>query len=91
MTRVAVIGNAGGGKITLSRALCAAKGVLLHEPEGCPLPRMTWRMIQVIWRVHTQMRPKLAEMVGRCGEGKRVFHLRSPRELRRFLRQHCRT
>jgi len=148
MTRVAVIGNAGGGKSTLCRKLSAALGIELfvidyiqwrpgwvptpqdevrrahdqilarerwivdhplhvhywwaikrqaaslvrEQPgiaPGCPLPPVTWRMLKLIWHVHKHMRPRLLSLVERYRVGRQVLHLRSPRELRGFVRQHA--
>jgi adenylate kinase family enzyme len=170
MTRVAVIGNAGGGKSTLCRKLSAALGIelfvidyiqwrpgwvptpqdevrrahdqilarerwivdgwgpfdtiearfaaadtiiLVDHPlhvhywwaikrqaaslvreqpgiaPGCPLPPVTWRMLKLIWHVHKHMRPRLLSLVERYRVGRQVLHLRSPRELRGFVRQHA--
>lgn len=172
MTRVAVIGNAGGGKSTLCRQLGRAKGlplyaideiqwkpgwvaapaeeveqkhqVLLDEerwiidgwggwdtiqarfnaadaiifvdhplwvhywwaikrqfmclfrsrpdgPAGCPMLPMTWRLLKMIWTIHRDARPRLLELVESYRSHKQVFHIRSPRELRRFMREHCQT
>jgi adenylate kinase family enzyme len=170
MTKVAVIGNAGGGKSALSRKLSQAQSLPLHEvdrvqfrpgwvptpaedikawhddlmrqdrwlidgwggwdniearfaaadtiilvdfplrihywwsikrqfkslfrprpdgPEGCPLLPVTWLMMKVIWMVHRKMRPRLLELTDRYREGKTLHHLRSPKELRRFLREYA--
>ncbi len=170
MTQVAIIGNAGGGKSTLSRRLSQVIGLPLHSidliqwkpgwiaapaeevrqkheailsqekwiidgwgdwdniearfaaadtiilvdfplyihywwamkrqfmclfrprpdgPEGCPMLPMTWRLLQLMWMIHYKMRPRLLEMAGSLPSNNRVFHLRSPRELRRFVREHC--
>ena len=170
MTNVAIIGNAGGGKSTLSRRLSQAIGLPLHTidliqwkpgwvatpaeelqqkheailaqdrwiidgwggwdniaarfdaadtiilidfplyihywwamkrqfqcifrprpdlPEGCPMLPMTGRLIKLMWTIHHQMRPRLLNMVKDLHSEKQVFHIRSPRELRRFIREHC--
>lgn len=170
MTKVAVIGNAGGGKSTLSRALAQARGLpyfavdriqwrpgwqlvpadefarahadlLLRDswiidgvgpwddierrfddadtiifvdhplwrhywwaakrqvasifhgrldgPEGCPMLPVTLRLFKMMWRVHRDLRPKLRAAIAARHAGKRVFHLRSPRELARFRELYC--
>lgn len=58
-------------------------------PEECPMLPVTWRMLQVIHRVHHTMRPRLLDLVERYRGEKQIFHIRSPRELRRFLQEHC--
>jgi adenylate kinase family enzyme len=58
-------------------------------PEGCPMLPMTWPLLKMIWTIHATARPKLLKAVRRYRDDKRVFHLTSPRELRRFVRQYC--
>jgi len=170
MTRVAVIGNAGGGKSTLSRRLSQARQLPLYPidrlqwrpgwvpapreefarqhaglveqdrwiidgwgpweaiparferadtiivvdhrlpvhywwaikrqvrcifrprpdgPPGCPMLPMTWPLLKMIWTIHHVSRPRLLELVDTFRDRKRVVHLRSPRELRHFVREHC--
>ena len=44
MTRVAIIGNAGGGKSTLARLLGQKHGLPVHEVEIIRSPR-EWKML----------------------------------------------
>ena len=63
---------------------------MTHVAEGCPMLPMTGRLLKLMWMIYRQMRPRLLEMMGSLPSEKQVFHLRSPRELRRFVREHCR-
>ncbi len=166
MTRVMVIGNAGGGKSTMCRAICAAHGLpyfavdkiqwkpnwvptpeaeysqahekLLAEkrwlidgygswasverrlceadtivlvdhpiwvhywwatkrqikaiffgrpdgPEGCPMLPVTLRLYKMMWWLHRRMRPRLIEDINARRGHARIIHIRSPRELARFV------
>lgn len=171
MGRVAVIGNAGGGKSTLCRRLSLAKGIPLfsidkiqwkagwvrassHEirqkhdeilssnrrwiidgwggwddmkirfaaadtiifvdfplwmhywwaskrqisslfiensdfPEGCLLWPKTWELFKLMWTIHRDIRPQLSQLIASFSEGRQIIRLRSPKEMRRFVREHC--
>ncbi len=170
MTRVAIIGNAGGGKSTLSRKLGRARNLPVHPidhlqwqldwmpvsphvfaqqhdalvgqdrwlidgwgprdallacferadtiivvdhplpvhywwamkrqfmclfrprpdgPPGCPMLPMTWVLLKLIWHIHHVERPQLLGLVASFRSRKRVFHIRSPQQLRRFVREYC--
>jgi adenylate kinase family enzyme len=56
-------------------------------PENCPMIPKTGELIRIMWRVHTEFRPVIMNMIDSIREGKQVVHLRSPRELRAFLKQ----
>jgi len=170
MTRVAIIGNAGGGKSTLSRTLGRARNLPIHPidhlqwrpgwvpvpphefmqqhdallaqerwiidgwgtrdalvarferadtiilvdhplwvhywwaikrqimclfrprpdgPPGCPMLPMTWTLLKMIWHIHHVARPELLTVVDSFRSRKHVIHLRSPHQLRQFIREHC--
>lgn len=58
-------------------------------PEGCRLLPVTLRMFQTIHRVHYQFRPQIVTMIEPLRADKRVIEIRSPRELRAFVREYC--
>jgi adenylate kinase family enzyme len=58
-------------------------------PEGCPMWRVTTRLYRMMWRVHRDVRPKLLAAIEKRRQGKRIFHLRSPRQLAEFRAQYC--
>ena len=58
-------------------------------PEGCPMLPVTFRLFRMMWRLHRDLRPKLLAEVTAQRTTKRVFHLRSPRELAKFRAQYC--
>ncbi len=170
MTRVAVIGNAGGGKSTLCHALSRARHLPLHpidkiqwrpgwrlvpaeefaanhdrlltreawiiegfgpwdsvekrfdaadtiifidhplwlhywwatkrqvvsifrippgDPEGCPRLPVTLRLYRMMWRLHRDLRPKLIAAIEARRLQKRIFHIKSPKELAAFRAQYC--
>jgi len=63
MRRIALIGNGGGGKSTVARALGRHLRIPVHEVD----------------EVH------LLELVTKDGRGTKLVHLRSPREMARWL------
>jgi adenylate kinase family enzyme len=54
-------------------------------PEGSPVIRSSISSYQVLWPCHTRLTPKYRAYVSDVMERKRVFHLRSRRELKQFL------
>ena len=58
-------------------------------PEGCPMLPMTWPLLKMIWVIHHQARPELFRLITAHSEGKQVFYIRSPHELRRFIAAYC--
>jgi adenylate kinase family enzyme len=56
-------------------------------PENCPMLPKTWELIQIIWYVHKELRPQFIELANQFQGEKRIFHLRSPREMKQFLQQ----
>lgn len=69
-----------------------AKCVFRPRPEfveGCPMLPMTGKLLKMIWQVHRDARPRLLAFVRRFGSGRHVYHIRSPRQLRRFAAAHC--
>ena len=58
-------------------------------PEGCPMLPMTWPLLKMIWNIHHNVRPGLLKLVSRHCSEKRMFHIRSPRELRQFIHEYC--
>ena len=58
-------------------------------PEGCPMWPVTLRLYRMMWRVHHDVRPTLIAAIEKRRQGKRVFHLRSPRQLAEFREQYC--
>lgn len=56
-------------------------------PKGCAALPVTGRLFKLMWRIHTEMRPQLVELIQRHSEGKQIVRLKSPREMRRFLKE----
>lgn len=52
--------------------------------EGCN-ERMTWEFVRWIWDYPRTRRPGVLKRLSELDEGKKVFRLRSTREVRRFL------
>ena len=61
----------------------------LDKPEGCTLLHVTCKLFKMIWRIHRQLRPKLLKLVDSYKGRKKVFHIKSPTDLRRFMIQYC--
>ncbi len=53
--------------------------------DGCPMLPMTGKLLKMIWRIHRDARPKLLRVIESYRSGRHVYHIRSPRELKRFL------
>ena len=65
------------------------KWILGSSPDrlyGRPMLPSTRRLFKMIWRGHKRG-PRLLERINARRSGKKVFHIRSPRELREFLRR----
>ena len=58
-------------------------------PEGCPMWPVTLRLYRMMWRTHLDVRPRLLAAIEKRRQDKRVFHLRSPRQLAAFRMQYC--
>jgi len=65
-----------------------AKGLFV-PPEGWPensgVISSSISSYRVLWPCHSRLTPKYRSYVADVAQRKRAFHLRSPRELRRFL------
>lgn len=57
--------------------------------EECPMLPMTSKLFQMIWKIHTQIRPKLVELVDSYRETKWIYHIRSPREMKQLIAEYC--
>ena len=105
MGRVSIIGNAAGGKSTLCKKLKVAKGLPLFavdtlqwKPGLIPVPRedvasgikeIISKVFEMIWMIHKTIRPQLLELVENFSNKIDVFHIKFPRELKRFMAKHC--
>ena len=69
------------------KALFLPKSV--DKPKGCNLVPMTWKMYGMIWMIHRDVRPKLLSLVERFKGTKNIHHILSPRDLKRFVLEHC--
>lgn len=67
-----------------------AKAILKRNPgwppEGCQAFPITWRLFRLIWRVHTDKRPKLIGLLKKYAGEKEVIRLRSPKEIEKRLK-----
>jgi len=64
------------------------KGVLVAPegwPENAPVILSSISSYRVLWPCHSRLTPKYRAYVSEVAQRKRVFHLRSPQELRQFL------
>jgi adenylate kinase family enzyme len=57
-------------------------------PEKTPLVRQTFKIAKFMWWVHRNFTPTNRKMIERYAPTKRVFHLRSPKEIKAFCREH---
>jgi adenylate kinase family enzyme len=54
-------------------------------PENSPIIRSSIESYRVLWPCHSRLTPKYRSYVSEAAQRKRVFHLRSRRELKQFL------
>jgi adenylate kinase family enzyme len=54
-------------------------------PENSPIWSSTMSSYKVLWLCHFRLTPKYRELVAGVSASKRVHHLRSPAEMRKFL------
>ncbi len=54
-------------------------------PEGSPLLSSTLSSYRVLWPCHTKLTPRYRQLVREARAHKRVYHLRSAREIEAFL------
>lgn len=54
-------------------------------PENSPVISSSLSSYRVLWPCHTRLTPRYRSYVSEAAQRKRVFHLRSRRELRQFL------
>ena len=54
-------------------------------PENSPILKSSFNSYRVIWACHKHMTPKYREYVSKTSETKKVYHLKSPEEISRFL------
>ena len=57
--------------------------------ENCPMLPKTWVLLKMIWHINKNSLPRLIEMIHAKRGRKKVFHIRSPKQLRRFVKNHC--
>ena len=58
-------------------------------PPGCGALPVTGRLIGLMWRIHTEMRPQLLALVDGYRARRRVVTIQAPAELRRFIATEC--
>ena len=51
---------------------------------GCP-ERLTWFFLKYIWNYRRDRRPGVLERMQKYAEGRKLVHLQTPRQVRRFL------
>jgi adenylate kinase family enzyme len=57
-------------------------------PANTPLIRDTVKIAKFMWWVHRNFTPVNRKMIERYAASKHVFHLRSPRDIKAFCREH---
>jgi adenylate kinase family enzyme len=64
--------------LSAERQIAAARGIERSDPiEGCEQLDVTRRLFEMIWRVHTELKPQLEMVLERCKAGKDYHHLTS--------------
>jgi hypothetical protein len=59
----------------------------IDGPPGCPMLPMTWKLIKMLWAINKHAMPKLRVLVAEERAKKKVFHIRTLRDLRQFYRE----
>jgi adenylate kinase family enzyme len=63
---------------------------LFHNPEGWPENSPVWTSTldsyRVVWLCHRRLTPRYRQLVADASSSKRVHHLKSPAEMKAFLR-----
>ncbi len=54
-------------------------------PKGSPVISSSLSSYRVLWPCHVRLTPRYREYTSEAAQRKRVFHLRSPRDMKRFL------
>jgi len=65
------------------------KGLFVNPegwPENSPIWRSSMDSYRVVWLCHRRLTPRYRQHVAEVAKSKRVYHLRSPKEMRAFLR-----
>jgi len=66
------------------------KGLFVNPegwPENSPILKGSLSSYRVLWLCHKRLTPAYRKLVAEAVFSKRVYHLRSPKEIRRFLRE----
>ncbi len=64
------------------------KGLFVEPPgwpKGSPVISSSIQSYRVLWPCHTRLTPRYRSYVSQVAQHKRVFHLRSPQQLKGFL------
>jgi len=59
------------------------------RPDGCKMWPVTFRLLKMMWHLHNERRPKLFSLINKQRDHARIFHIKSPRELKEFAARHC--
>ena len=57
-----------------------------HAPQGCSLLAVTWPLLRMMWDIHRDDRPKVANLLETLGSDTRVVTLRSPDAMEAYVR-----
>jgi hypothetical protein len=54
-------------------------------PQGCHALPVTGRLFKLMWKIHRERLPQLVELIYQYQADTEIMHLKSPREMRRFI------
>lgn len=74
---------------TIKRKIARLFRLRLDGPEGCLVLSATDPLFRYLWDVRRRSRPSLLDTIDRYRAGRDVFHIKSLREFRRFVRTYC--
>jgi adenylate kinase family enzyme len=57
--------------------------------DGCPMIPMTGKLIKMILEIDKLIKPKILKLLKEYKDGKDIYHIKSPKELRIFTKKYC--
>jgi ABC-type antimicrobial peptide transport system ATPase subunit len=85
MKKVAVFGNAGGGKSTLSKKLSGDFNPPAGWPKNSLILKSSINSYRMLWLCDRYLTPKYREYIQKTKNTKNVYHLRSSQQIEQFL------
>jgi hypothetical protein len=68
------------------RFLTSAVQLPESYPKNSPILKSALRSYRVLWLFHQRLTPKYREFIEQARSTKQVYHLRSPKQIKQFLK-----